>query len=504
MVSDLDRKAPMSAPRTTRTGLVFAALALWACGDPVRMTAPEAVTASSEEALSVTTWPKSVIAEFETDLEVSIAGRDPLASVEWRFADGTLVRGTKIRHRFAEEGVTSVLVRATMGTGRVVQRQVPLRVSPGIAALGTVLSGIVPGGLHTCAIDAAATLRCWGYNGNGTVGDGTLQHRYSPTLVTSGLSFTQVATGVGHSCALTDVGAAYCWGKNESGQLGDGTLVDRRTPTAVLGGLTFESIDVGYNHSCGITRAGVAHCWGGNRRGQLGNGTRTASAQPVLVLGGLAFSVIRSGYTHSCGLQQVTGFAYCWGSNSVGQIGDGLGGLTDSAYVAVPTAVAGGKVYAQIDIGASHTCALLDDANAPNKTWCWGWNGSGQLGANALELCRGTIPCATSPVKQPSSVKLVAITAGSRHSCGLTSDGSAHCWGSNSNGELGDGTTTDRGSPVAVPNLQFKSIRAGRAFTCGVLLDNTARCWGYNYFGMLGVGDTNNRLVPTTVPGLTF
>ncbi|NUQ19368.1 MAG: hypothetical protein HOQ09_00220 [Gemmatimonadaceae bacterium] len=499
----------MYAPRSLYLALLCATLAIAGCADSSKLTAPAqssaATPAESDAPLAVTTWPRAVLADFQTVLEAVPATRDPVTSVEWRFADGTVARGSKVSHSFPTEGRTNVIVRAVTTSGDVVQRIVSFNVSPSISTLGTVLSGIVPGGLHTCAIDALSSLYCWGYNGNGTVGDGTRIHRYSPTLVGAGLNFTQVATGVGHSCALDGNGAAYCWGKNESGQLGDGTTTDRAVPTAVLGGLSFSSIDVGYAHSCALTSTGAAYCWGIDSLGQLGDGAPAAQQlQPTAVLGGLTFSVIRAGYTHSCALQQTTGYAYCWGANSTGQVGNGTGGNTNTDRVTTPTAVSGSVSFAQIDIGASHTCALVSNQNAANKIYCWGWNGSGQLGVTTTEVCRGTVPCARSPQKLPSSVKLVAITAGSTHSCGIISTGDAYCWGSNSNGQLGDGTTTNHTSPALVPGVQFKSLRAGRLFSCGVLLDNTARCWGTNYYGMLGLGDTVDRLTPTAVPGLTF
>ena len=498
-----------AAPRRTLSWTaLLSTLAFVACVDTSSLTAPAQSTQPSAgvdgETLAVTTWPRSVIAEFETVLEAAPVSREAITDVEWRFADGTVARGSKVHHAFPSEGVATVIVRATTASGKVVQKRMTLTVSPGISALGTVLSGVVPGGLHTCAIDAAASLYCWGYNGNGTIGDGTKTHRYSPTVVGTGMNFTQVATGIGHSCALTDTGAAYCWGKNESGQLGDGTTIDRTVPTAVLGGLSFNAIDVGYTHSCALTAAGAAYCWGADSLGQLGDGAAAVrQLQPVAVSGGVTFSMIRAGNTHTCGLQDVTGFAYCWGANSTGQIGNGTGGNA-SDRVTTPAAVSGGNSFAQIDVGSSHTCALLTNQNAANKMFCWGWNDNGQLGIATTELCRGTVKCSRTPLKLPSSVKLISITAGSTHTCGIISTGTAYCWGSNGNGQLGDGTTTARPAPTAISGVQFKSIRAGRNFTCGVLLDNTARCWGYNYFGMLGLGDATDRSTPTAVPNLTF
>lgn len=501
----------MFAPRTLRLSMLLSTLAFMACVDTSALTAPAQSTKSTtpatdgEPALAVTTWPRAVIAEFDGVLEVASVSGEEMANVEWRFADGGVARGTTVHHTFAKTGTTTVLIRATTVSGKFTQLRLPVTVSPGISALGTVLTGVVPGGLHTCAIDAAAALYCWGYNGNGTIGDGTRQHRYSPTQIGIGINFTQVATGIGHSCALTDAGAAYCWGKNESGQLGDGTTTDRAVPTAVLGGLAFSSIDVGNTHSCALTTTGAAYCWGADSLGQLGDGSPAVrQLQPVAVSGGLTFSVIRAGNTHSCALQQTSGLAYCWGSNNTGQIGNGAGGNASTDRVTIPTSVSGGISFAQIDVGSSHTCALLSNQTAANKIYCWGWNASGQLGVSTTETCRGTVPCARTPQKLPSNVKLIAITAGSSHSCGITSTGDAYCWGSNSNGQLGDGTTTAHTAPGLISGVQFKTIRAGRNFTCGVLLDNTARCWGYNYFGMLGVGDNVDRLTPTAVPGLAF
>ena len=500
----------MSAPRTRRWTALLSTLAFMACVDSSALTAPTqsgtsiAAPVEGDGSLNVSTWPRAVIAEFQTELEATVVSRESVDQVEWHFADGSVARGSKVHHAFADEGVSVVVVRATTASGKIVQKRMNIVVSPGISALGTVLTGVVAGGLHTCAIDAAASLYCWGYNGNGTIGDGTRTHRYSPTRIGTGINFTQVATGIGHSCALTDTGAAYCWGKNESGQLGDGTTTDRAVPTAVLGGLAFSSIDVGYTHSCALTSTGVAYCWGADSLGQLGDGSPAVrQLQPVVVAGNNTFTVIRAGNTHTCALQDVTGYAYCWGANSTGQVGNGTGGnATDR--VTTPVAVSGGNSFAQIDVGSSHTCALLTNQNASNKMYCWGWNDNGQLGIATTELCRGTVKCSRIPLKLPSNVKLISITAGSTHTCGIISTGTAYCWGSNSNGQLGDGTTIDRAAPTAISTLQFKSIRSGRNFTCGVLLDNTARCWGYNYFGMLGVGDNLDRATPAAVPNLTF
>jgi alpha-tubulin suppressor-like RCC1 family protein len=360
------------------------------------------------------------------------------------------------------------------------------------------MTGIGPGGIHTCALNAASVLSCWGTNGNGTLGDGTTVDHFVPTVVLTSQLFYQVATGIAHNCALTDPGVAYCWGRNYAGQLGDGTTTDRMVPTLVAGGLTFASIDVGFNHSCAVTTAGAAYCWGGNDLGQLGDGTSTAyRTSPFAVTGALTYTVVRAGSKHSCALQTTTAHAYCWGASSLGQIGNGAGGVSDLDKVTSPTAVAGGLAYTQLDAGGSHNCGI-----SGLFTYCWGWNGYGQLGFTSTpETCAAARPCARSPARVSGLVVFSAIGLGTSHSCGLVGlTGVLRCWGNNTHGQIGDGTTTNRPSPVVVNGVTLQTIRGGNSFTCGVGVNGNHYCWGLNIFGALGLGDTINRLTPTIVP----
>ena len=484
---------------------MLALLAMTACDEPSRVVAPQPVDpplqAPAKEGdldFAVTTWPQQVLAEFETTLETAPLSRDRIVNVEWRFADGTLARGSKIRHTFDREGVTAVLIRATTEAGTLVQKQVTIKVTKSISALAQTLVGIVPGGVHTCAVDVASTLQCWGYNGDGNLGNGSSVNSPLPVAVLGGVQFAQVATGFSHSCALTTAGTAYCWGRNYDGQLGDGTTTGRSMPTPVSTNLMFASIDVGFSHSCAVTDAGVAYCWGSNSLGQLGTAAVSQSSTPVAVSGSHTFNYVRAGYNHSCGLD-LAGAAWCWGANNRGQIGNNAGGVTDTDNVTVPTAVAGGNVFTDIDIGGTHNCGIVG-----GRVYCWGWNGMGQVGANGGTTCVGQ-PCFKTPARIQGGRRYSAVTAGTAHSCGIDTSGAAYCWGFNGSGQLGDGTTINRADDTKQAGaIQFKMLRAGGSFTCGVSIANVGYCWGSNNTGKLGLGDTVNRLSPTQLTAILF
>lgn len=200
--------------------------------------------------------------------------------------------------------------------------------NPGVViGLSSGVSSIATGGEHTCAKMTDATLRCWGNNSTGAVGDGSWTTRTSPVNV-SGFSaaVTSVAAGRYHTCATDASGKAYCWGNGGPGSLGNGSTQHRRTPTLVSGITTgATAIDGGINHSCAIVNA-AAQCWGYNNYGQVGDGTVTNKLTPVAVasLDGPVLSVA-AGDHFSCALVE-GGKVYCWGANDQGTLGDGTTG----------------------------------------------------------------------------------------------------------------------------------------------------------------------------------
>ena len=348
---------------------------------------------------------------------------------------------------------------------------------------------ISTGDYHTCGLTSRGTAYCWGYNGDGQLGDGTTTNSEDdgPQAVIGGLKFASISAGEEHTCGLTSRGTAYCWGANTDGELGDGTTDSSGEdgPQAVIGGLKFASISAGDDHTCGLTTRGTAYCWGDNGNGELGDGTTTDSEDdgPQAVIGGLKFVSLDVGYYHTCGLTS-RGAAYCWGYNGYGELGDGT--TTDSEDDG-PQAVIGGLEFASISSGYLFTCGLTSGGAA----YCWGFNDYGQLGDGTTTGSEDDGPQAVI-----GGLKFASLSADSYyHTCGLTSRGAAYCWGYNGRGELGDGTTTDSdedGPQAVIGGLKFASIQTGGYHTCGLTSRGAAYCWGANGDGQLGDGTEEN------------
>ena len=189
---------------------------------------------------------------------------------------------------------------------------------------------------------------------------------------------------------------------------------------------------------------------------------------------------ISVGALHSCALTP-TGAVMCWGYNSDGQLGDGTNTQRNSP-VSIPSLTSG---ITSISSGQYHTCAIT----SAGAVMCWGQNSYGQLGD-------GTTTQRNSPVSIPSLTSgVTSVSSGEYHSCALTSSGAVMCWGLNSNGQLGDGTNTQRNSPVSIPSLTsgVTSISSGAYHSCALTSAGAAKCWGRNSYGQLGDGTTTMR-----------
>src|SRR5438067_2118836 len=257
----------------------------------------------------------------------------------------------------------------------------------------------------------------------------------------TGLAWAAVSAGFEHTCGLTTAGAAYCWGQGYAGKLGDGSTSDRSSPVLVAGGARFVSLSAGGHHTCAVTAAGAAYCWGYNVYGQLGVGTTTgpescATANPDVTVDCSVAPAPVAGGISFAAVSAAAGAAYSWGSNDEGDLGDGT---TTQRLTPVP--VASDVRFAALARGIAngHTCGVT----AAGAAYCWGSNRTGQLGD-------GTTTQRLTPVPVASSVPFTAVSAGSFHTCGLTAAGAAYCWGGNGAGQLGDGTGTDSFVPVPV------------------------------------------------------
>jgi alpha-tubulin suppressor-like RCC1 family protein len=239
-----------------------------------------------------------------------------------------------------------------------------------------------------------------------------------------------------------------------------------------------------------VTTDNRAYCWGQGASGQLGDGTSTARLTPVPVAGGHLFRLVESGQFHTCGVSYPDNKAYCWGYNGSDELGDGT-----STNRSAPVAVSGGRQFRQVSAGAFHTCGVT----TLDKAFCWGYNRYGQLGDGSTVI-RSSTP---SPVVGTRRFRQVDV--GLYHTCGVTTSDRAFCWGYGRNGQMGDGNTTVSSSPKAVAGgFSFERVTTGAYFTCGETTLNRAYCWGSNVAGQLGDGTTLTRLTPVAVAGGRF
>lgn len=364
-----------------------------------------------------------------------------------------------------------------------------------VSSLG--LSGgiiaIALGGHHSCGVTSVGGVKCWGWNINGQLGDGTTTSRTAAvgsSLLSTGIQ--SVNLGYWHSCAITDAGGVKCWGSNSDGQLGDGTTTNRSTAVdslALVAGV--QAISLGTFHTCAITTVGGVKCWGSNGYGQLAYGTLTDQYSAVDSVGlSTGIHAIKLGYDHTCALT-TTGGVKCWGRNKYGHLGDGSTTARTSAVHASGLS-AGVNV---ITLGSKHTCVVT----AANEVGCWGDNSDGQLGDNST----------TDRYSAVNSIGLSAgvqsITSRGKHSCALTATSGVACWGDNLFGQLGDGTTSDRYTAVTSVGLStgIQSIELGYYHSCALTTVGSVKCWGRNNYGQLGDSTTTQRTAAIEPNGLS-
>ncbi|MEO8449600.1 MAG: hypothetical protein ABI647_07410 [Gemmatimonadota bacterium] len=371
-------------------------------------------------------------------------------------------------------------------------------------------ASVTAGGRSACGIDDGGVLYCWGFNGDGQLGIGQGPLGAGPVYAlpqaaapVGNQTFGQVNGGSFANCGVTFSHVGYCWGDNNNGQTGTGIFSRSVTePTPISVGVAFSTISAGRVHSCGLSVGGVPYCWGSNERGQLGgNVTIDTVAHTVLLVPSNAPKLVGSTTdgkffgTYDFRAISAGGIHTCavdfqHQALCWGMGRDGqLGDGTNSVDEYIPQFVVGGAVFDSITAGFSHSCAILTDGSAQ----CWGLNSDGQLGT-------GTFARQNIPTTVAGGLTFMAISAGLGHTCALATDGTAYCWGNNSKGQLGDGTMTTQSNPVAVAGgLTFKTISAGDYQTCGVTTDDVAYCWGDNEFGSIGDGTLTVRLEPTKV-----
>jgi len=356
----------------------------------------------------------------------------------------------------------------------------PVTIPPPLAFVS-----ISAGANHTCGVTNRGGAMCWGDNSTGALGNETFSDSAVPVEVSSLSSgVTSISAGRDHTCAVV-AGAAMCWGSNATGQLGDNSVTDSTVPTAVSGlSSQVTAIAAGADHSCAVVSGG-ARCWGAAGVGQIGDGNGVQTSVPSQVTGLTSgVTAISTGTGYACAV--VSGAAKCWGSNTQGELGDG-----STADASAPVDVVGlGSGVTAISAGRELTCAVVSGGGK-----CWGAGGIGQLGIGQLAV-NSAVPLDVVGL----SSGVTEMSAGWPHGCTVVS-GAVKCWGFNGNGRLGIGFAGGAFySPLDVVGLSggASGLSASDGHMC-VIASGVARCWGYNSSGQLGDGTTVDRDVPVDV-----
>jgi alpha-tubulin suppressor-like RCC1 family protein len=300
-----------------------------------------------------------------------------------------------------------------------------------------------------CARMKDGSVRAWGVNQSGELGDGTTGARAESVRVVAPapVTLTAVAAGGRHVCATSADGDVYCWGSNGAGELGDGSNQDRAAP-ARAEGVKAKGLALGTHHSCALTEAADVVCWGANDAGRLGG----VSARTPIVHGATA---IAAGGDATCAILHDRSL-WCWGRVA----GHG---------VLPPTRIEGLADVIDVALSETHVCAV----RAWGGVACWGKDEEGELGDGAFTDRAAPVDVVglTVPARE--------VAVGRAHSCALLQDRTVHCWGANWSSQLADGTNAHRASAVLVNGLfEIEGLAAAGDATCARFADGSERCWG--------------------------
>lgn len=323
-----------------------------------------------------------------------------------------------------------------------------------VQAQGLTGAAAVSAGVnHTVALKGD-TVWTWGDNYYGQLGDGTMYiNRRSTPLQVQGLTgVTAVAAGYEHTVVLKGDGTVWAWGNNYFGQLGDGNNINMSTPVQVQGLTGVRAVAAGTWYTVALKDDGTVWAWGHNEWGQLGDGTTTDSYAPVQVQGLTGVTAVAAGWAHAVALRDDT-TVWGWGNNMAGQLGDGDWG---NGGKSIPVQVLGLTGVTAVAAGSHHTVALKGDTTV----WAWGAGFGGQLGDGTYGYPGPGFNSRTTPVQAQGLTGATAVAAGMYHTAALKSDDSAWAWGWNRDGQLGDGTTIDRPTPVQVIGTNLPPVLA--------------------------------------------
>lgn len=358
----------------------------------------------------------------------------------------------------------------TLGTNRLV----PTAVNGGGTWKHVSAGGDGFSGAHTCGIKTDNTLWCWGNNANGRTGLNTAAgNTLIPTQVNGGGAWKYSSAGPSHTCGIRSDDTLRCWGNNFAGKLGDSTTTQRLVPTAVSGGLTWKSVSAGTMHTCGIRLSNdAAYCWGnnwngGNETGFLGDGTTTSRTSPTPVSGGGMWISISANFGYTCGVK-TDNSVWCWGDNRDANLSIGYESFSDTL---VPTATIGLGTASSVVDG----CILKTNGTIQ----CWGPNSYGKAGnGGAGNLIKPFAYVEGGPWKSFSG-GINSMNGGTM--CAIQTNDTLWCWGYAEDGSTGIGPTTEISIPLPTPvsgGGTWKKVSTNASTSCAIKNDNTLWCWG--------------------------
>ncbi len=332
-------------------------------------------------------------------------------------------------------------------------------------------SRVSVGAQHVCAIKTNGTLWCWGANNTGQLGVGDTTGRKLATQVGTDSDWAQVAAG-SFTCATKTTGSLWCWGPNGTayrlGQPGD--TAQKNSPVRVGTDTDWSKPAVGGTHACAIKTTNALYCWGENTVGQIGVGDTTTRQSPTLVASGSQWTSVDVGSVQSCGVR-TAGTLWCWGSNANNDLGTGTGNVN------VPTQVGVATTWTSVTAEFGGGCARRSN----NDLYCWGRNDVGQIG-------NGTTGSDVTAPTQVTGSWTDVVRIGST-TCALRSDGTRWCWGQNSNGQFGNGTTSNASIPTQMGTETWARLSIGGSggfASCAISATGVLGCAGWNSQTQLG------------------
>ena len=380
------------------------------------------------------------------------------------------------------DGTTTVTVTFAHANGLSAASSLLLQVDPAVPVNVPDADPVVSAGSHhTCRVTATHALSCWGDSIKEQLGDGphsSLPQDQAAPVTIGTADWLTVSAGSWNTCGIQVDRSLWCWGFSGDHVLGRGTQIgDAGEPTKIPSDQHWATVELGASHACAITTASTLYCWGQPGSGRLGV-TAPDTSVPRQVGTERGWTDVSAGGAHTCGIRD--GALYCWGLNRLGQVGDGT--VTDRT---TPTPIGSATDWTSVSAGGGHTCAIRDT----DDLYCWGSATTGQRGTGSV------VPDATPyPTSTPTLVGSgwSSVSAGGKHTCGVSTAGDVRCWGSDAWAQLGDGDPAqqDLAAPpaAAVQGGPWSAVTTGEQHTCAVRTDGATLCWGANGEGALGIG----------------